>query len=157
MSRRLLWALVGGVVVATLLVLWFQRNFEQVPVKRHVGAQAEARRNPLLAFERTLATLGRPVTRIKSPAALDALAPGGVLILDGNRRRGIGPQRAARLLDWVAAGGYLILAGEWIGDDPLLARFGVSSTCRASFALYNTFEEVDALADALERAKKLFV
>jgi len=39
---------------------------------------------------------------------------------------------------------------------PLLQRFGVTSTCRASFALYNTRAEVDALADALLRAKKLF-
>ncbi len=39
---------------------------------------------------------------------------------------------------------------------PLLQRFGVTSTCRASFALYNTFDEVDALADALDRAQKLF-
>ena len=40
---------------------------------------------------------------------------------------------------------------------PLLQRFGVTSTCRASFALYNTFEEIDALADALDRAQKLFM
>ncbi len=39
---------------------------------------------------------------------------------------------------------------------PLLQRFGVTSTCRASFALYNTFEEVDVLADSLVRAQKLF-
>jgi len=39
---------------------------------------------------------------------------------------------------------------------PLLQRFGVTSTCRASFALYNTRAEVDALADALARAHKLF-
>jgi cysteine desulfurase / selenocysteine lyase len=39
---------------------------------------------------------------------------------------------------------------------PLMRRFGVTSTCRASFALYNTFDEVDALADALERAQRLF-
>jgi cysteine desulfurase/selenocysteine lyase len=39
---------------------------------------------------------------------------------------------------------------------PLLQRFGVTSTCRASFALYNTRAEVDALADALMRAHKLF-
>jgi len=39
---------------------------------------------------------------------------------------------------------------------PLLQRFGVTSTCRASFALYNTRAEVDALADALMRAQKLF-
>lgn len=39
---------------------------------------------------------------------------------------------------------------------PLLERFGVTSTCRASFALYNTRAEIDALADALVRAESLF-
>ncbi|BBF93242.1 cysteine desulfurase [Blastochloris tepida] len=39
---------------------------------------------------------------------------------------------------------------------PLLARFGVTATCRASFALYNTREEVDKLTDALTRAEALF-
>jgi len=39
---------------------------------------------------------------------------------------------------------------------PLLTRFGVSSTCRASFALYNTFEEIDGLARALTKAQEFF-
>ncbi len=39
---------------------------------------------------------------------------------------------------------------------PLMTRFGVTSTCRASFAMYNTMEEVDKLADALLRAEGLF-
>jgi cysteine desulfurase/selenocysteine lyase len=39
---------------------------------------------------------------------------------------------------------------------PLMQRFGVTSTCRASFALYNTMEEVDALAEALSRAEAMF-
>jgi cysteine desulfurase / selenocysteine lyase len=39
---------------------------------------------------------------------------------------------------------------------PLLQRFGVTSTCRASFALYNTHAEVDVLADSLVRAQSLF-
>jgi cysteine desulfurase/selenocysteine lyase len=39
---------------------------------------------------------------------------------------------------------------------PLLARFGVPATCRVSFALYNTQEEVDALAAALVKAQELF-
>jgi cysteine desulfurase/selenocysteine lyase len=39
---------------------------------------------------------------------------------------------------------------------PLLARFGVTSTCRASFGLYNTRAEVDALADALDHARTFF-
>jgi cysteine desulfurase/selenocysteine lyase len=39
---------------------------------------------------------------------------------------------------------------------PLLARYGVTSTCRASFALYNTHDEIDTLADALDKARALF-
>ncbi len=39
---------------------------------------------------------------------------------------------------------------------PLLARFGVSATCRASLALYNTREEVDCLAHALIKAREFF-
>ncbi|MBG6211388.1 cysteine desulfurase/selenocysteine lyase [Labrenzia sp. EL_126] len=39
---------------------------------------------------------------------------------------------------------------------PLLARYGVTSTCRASFGLYNTREEVDALYDALLKAQSFF-
>ena len=39
---------------------------------------------------------------------------------------------------------------------PLLKRFGVTSTCRASFAMYNTTAEIDLLAEALEKARKFF-
>ena len=34
---------------------------------------------------------------------------------------------------------------------PLMERFGIAGTARASFAMYNTLEEVDAFADSLER------
>ncbi len=39
---------------------------------------------------------------------------------------------------------------------PLLSRFGVSATCRASFGLYKTREEVDGLAQALIKAQGFF-
>ena len=39
---------------------------------------------------------------------------------------------------------------------PLLKRFGVTSTCRASFAMYNTMAEVDTLVGALDKARKFF-
>jgi cysteine desulfurase/selenocysteine lyase len=39
---------------------------------------------------------------------------------------------------------------------PLLERFNVTATCRASFAMYNTRGEVDALARALIKARDLF-
>ena len=39
---------------------------------------------------------------------------------------------------------------------PLLKRFGVTSTCRASLALYSGKDDVDALVDGIERAQKFF-
>ncbi|MFA6266925.1 MAG: cysteine desulfurase [Pseudolabrys sp.] len=39
---------------------------------------------------------------------------------------------------------------------PLLARFGVTATCRASFGMYNTKAEVDTLASALIKAQEFF-
>jgi cysteine desulfurase / selenocysteine lyase len=39
---------------------------------------------------------------------------------------------------------------------PLLEHLGVGATCRASFGLYNTRAEVDALVSALEFARELF-
>jgi len=39
---------------------------------------------------------------------------------------------------------------------PLMDHLGVTATCRASFAMYNTRAEVDALIDALELAHDLF-
>ena len=39
---------------------------------------------------------------------------------------------------------------------PLLTRFGLSASCRASFAMYNTREEVDTLARALIKAQDFF-
>jgi cysteine desulfurase/selenocysteine lyase len=39
---------------------------------------------------------------------------------------------------------------------PLLSRFGATSTCRASFGLYNTRGEIDVLAEALAKAETMF-
>jgi cysteine desulfurase/selenocysteine lyase len=39
---------------------------------------------------------------------------------------------------------------------PVMQRFGVPATARASFAFYNTFDEVDALAAAVRKVQKLF-
>jgi cysteine desulfurase/selenocysteine lyase len=39
---------------------------------------------------------------------------------------------------------------------PLLARFGVTATCRASFGLYNTQAEIDTLAASLVKAQEFF-
>jgi len=39
---------------------------------------------------------------------------------------------------------------------PLMRRFGVSGTVRASFGVYNTLEELDALIEGLHEARKVF-
>ena len=39
---------------------------------------------------------------------------------------------------------------------PLMQRLGIPGTVRASFALYNTMEEVDALVAAVERVRRMF-
>lgn len=40
--------------------------------------------------------------------------------------------------------------------EPLMHRLGIEGTCRASFALYNTREEVDALVAAIQRIQTMF-
>ena len=39
---------------------------------------------------------------------------------------------------------------------PLMLRLGIQGTVRASFALYNTKEEIDALADGVKRVSRMF-
>lgn len=40
--------------------------------------------------------------------------------------------------------------------EPLMHRFGVEGTVRASFALYNTYDEVDALVEGIKRVSRMF-
>jgi cysteine desulfurase/selenocysteine lyase len=40
---------------------------------------------------------------------------------------------------------------------PLLERFGLTASCRASFAMYSTRDEVDRLVEALQSAQRLFM
>jgi cysteine desulfurase/selenocysteine lyase len=51
--------------------------------------------------------------------------------------------------------GIAVRAGTHCAE-PLMRRFGVTSSARASFALYNTLEEADAFADALAQARTFF-
>lgn len=51
--------------------------------------------------------------------------------------------------------GIAVRAGTHCAE-PLLARFGCSSSARASFALYNTLDEADSFVEALGRARSFF-
>ncbi|MBN8606918.1 MAG: cysteine desulfurase [Caulobacterales bacterium] len=64
---------------------------------------------------------------------------------------GAHPHDVAQILD---RQGVAVRAGHHCAQ-PLMARLGVTATARASFACYNRLEEVDALIEALHKARKL--
>jgi cysteine desulfurase/selenocysteine lyase len=65
---------------------------------------------------------------------------------------GLHPHDVSTIVD---RSGVALRAGHHCAQ-PLMERLGVTATCRASFALYNTMAEVDALVKALTKAKELF-
>jgi cysteine desulfurase/selenocysteine lyase len=65
---------------------------------------------------------------------------------------GIHPHDLGTILD---RRGVAVRAGHHCAQ-PLMRRFGVPATARASFGLYNTHREVEALAAALRHAQEVF-
>jgi cysteine desulfurase/selenocysteine lyase len=65
---------------------------------------------------------------------------------------GVHPHDIGQVLD---SQGIAIRAGHHCAQ-PVMARFGVPATARASFGLYNTAREVDALVEAVETVEALF-
>jgi cysteine desulfurase/selenocysteine lyase len=79
----------------------------------------------------------------------DAREKGAIVSFD---MQGAHPHDVATVID---RAGIAVRAGTHCVM-PLLARYGLTATCRASFGLYNTQEEVDVLAQALRKAQELF-
>ena len=65
---------------------------------------------------------------------------------------GLHPHDISTIID---RSGVAVRAGHHCAQ-PLMERLGVTATCRASFAMYNTKAEVDALAEALIKAHEFF-
>jgi cysteine desulfurase/selenocysteine lyase len=65
---------------------------------------------------------------------------------------GLHPHDISTIID---RSGVAVRAGHHCAQ-PLMDRLGVTATCRASFAMYNTRGEVDALADSLIKAHEFF-
>ncbi|MBZ8132247.1 cysteine desulfurase [Afifella sp. IM 167] len=78
-------------------------------------------------------------------------APGKGAIVSFNLE-GTHPHDVSMIID---REGVAVRAGTHCAQ-PLLARFGTTATCRASFGLYNTTAEVDKLAQALMKAQTFF-
>jgi cysteine desulfurase/selenocysteine lyase len=66
--------------------------------------------------------------------------------------KGLHPHDISTIID---RSGIAVRAGHHCAQ-PLMERLGVTATCRASFAMYNTRSEVDALVAALVRAREFF-
>lgn len=66
--------------------------------------------------------------------------------------KGVHPHDVASILD---NEGVCVRSGNHCAQ-PLLRYIGIDSTCRASFYLYNTKEDVDRLVAAVEKAYKMF-
>lgn len=79
----------------------------------------------------------------------DLESRGGVISFNVN---GVHPHDVASVLD---SENVCIRSGNHCAQ-PLLRYMGLDSTCRASFYIYNTKEDVDKLIEALYKTKKLF-
>jgi cysteine desulfurase/selenocysteine lyase len=78
-------------------------------------------------------------------------APGKGAIFSFNME-GAHPHDVAQILDRY---GVAVRAGTHCAE-PLLRRFGLTASARASFALYNTLEEADSFVDALHKTRTFF-
>lgn len=65
---------------------------------------------------------------------------------------GVHPHDLATIID---RAGVAVRAGHHCAQ-PLMQHYGVPATARASFAMYNTHEEVDSLVDAVRKALSFF-
>ena len=79
-------------------------------------------------------------------------APGKGAIFSFTMEGGAHPHDISTVID---RKGVAVRAGHHCAQ-PLMTALGLSATCRASFALYNTRAEVDALVSALELCHELF-
>jgi cysteine desulfurase / selenocysteine lyase len=87
--------------------------------------------------------------------------------IDGVRIIGTAAQKAA-VLSFVIDGVHPHDVGTILNEDgvavrtghhcaqPVMQRYGIPATARASFYLYNTMEEVDALADGIRKVQSIF-
>ncbi|MFA0738311.1 MAG: hypothetical protein LKKZDAJK_001419 [Candidatus Fervidibacter sp.] len=156
----------GGEMIRT--VTFERTTFNDVPYKFEAGTPAIAQAIGLGAAVDYLTKIG--VERIRAHEvelvayALERLreikgitiygvAPpeqrGGVIAFN------IGDIHPHDLATFLDAHGICIRAGHHCAQ-PLMRRFNVAATARASFYLYNTPGEIDALADALHKAHQFF-
>lgn len=154
----------GGDMISS--VTFEKTTYNEIPAKFEAGTPNLAGAVGLAAALDWLATLDRAAVEAHERAILDhavaslSLIP-EVRVLGGMRRKvgaisfvvdEIHPHDVGTVLDLE---GIAVRAGHHCAQ-PLMERLGVPATVRASFALYNTAEEVDRLAEGLRKAVEMF-
>lgn len=106
----------------------------------------------IAAHEHALYERAAGVLRQVNGIRIHGEAPGKGAVLAFSLE-GAHPHDLAQIVDRY---GVAIRAGHHCAQ-PLMQHLGVAATARASFALYNTEAEVDALGEALAKARKMLV
>ena len=110
-----------------------------------LGLDSIANHEAQLLADATEAVLAVPGVRLigSAPHKASVLA----FVMDG-----VHPHDIGTILD---SEGVAVRAGHHCAQ-PVMARYGLSATVRASFALYNTAQEIDALVAGLEKVREVF-
>jgi cysteine desulfurase / selenocysteine lyase len=108
-------------------------------------------REKIAAHEADLATYAAERLSGLNYVKLHGRAPGKAAIFAFSMD-GLHPHDISTIID---RSGIAVRAGHHCAQ-PLMERLGVPATCRASFGLYNTRAEVDALVEALAKAHEFF-
>ncbi|TDL05788.1 cysteine desulfurase [Mycolicibacterium obuense] len=158
--------LTGGSMIET--VTMEATTFAPAPQRFEAGTPMTSQVVGLAAAARYLDGLGMPAVE-DHERELVAAALAGLSEIDGVRV--IGPTTMADRgspVSFVVDGVHAHDVGQVLDDDgvavrvghhcawPLHRRFGIAATARASFAVYNTAEEVDRLVAGVRRAVEFF-
>jgi len=109
------------------------------------GLDAVAAHESQLLSEATEAVLEVPGVRLVGAARRKASVLSFVM-------EGVHPHDIGTILD---SEGVAVRAGHHCAQ-PVMARYGLSATVRASFAMYNTVQEIDALVAGLKKVREVF-
>jgi len=156
----------GGSMIET--VTMEQTTYAPAPQRFEAGTPMTSQVVGLAAAARYLSEIGMPAVEAHE-AELVAAALEGLSAIDGVRI--IGPtslENRGSPVSFVLDGVHAHDVGQVLDDEgvavrvghhcawPLHRRFGIAATARASFAVYNTVDEVDRLIAGVKRAVEFF-
>jgi cysteine desulfurase/selenocysteine lyase len=157
------WQVGGGMIGVVSLE---ETTWAEIPMKFEAGTPPIAEAVGLAEAIAFVDSLGADLI-VAHEAELLALATDRLSAIPGVRIIGTAAHRAS-VISFTLEGvhphdlgtvldedGVAIRAGHHCAQ-PLMRRFGLPATARASFSVYNTAEDVEALGRGVERARRLF-